>query len=74
MDYELERFAERQGRQVRFSKEARQRFLPFARSPDARWTANFRDLNSAVIRKTTNDSDRLRKYLARFDLQWDDIR
>lgn len=25
-------------------------------------------------RKSTNDADRLRKYLARFDLQWDDVR
>jgi len=39
------------------------RFLNFARSADAVWSANFRD-----------DADRLRKYLARFDLSWNDIR
>lgn len=160
LDYELERFAEKHGRQVRFSEEARERFLEFARSAEAKWTANFRDLNNAIIRmatlapggritgkiveaeiaklrrkwtragtdkraaildevlgmertaqldrfdrsqlsdvlqvcrdarsiseagrvlfavsrqrrKITNDSDRLRKYLARFDLTWQDIR
>jgi len=35
------------------SKEARQRFLAFARSSDAAWTANFRDLNNAVVRMAT---------------------
>jgi transcriptional regulatory protein RtcR len=158
LDYELERFADRHNRQVRFSTEARRRFLTFARSPEARWTANFRDLNNAIVRmatlapggritnevvehevgklrrkwqgmeadddrtvedilgpertaqldrfdraqlsdvlnvcrtsrtiseagrtlfnisrtkrKTVNDSDRLRKYLARFGLTWDDV-
>jgi len=53
LDYELERFAERQRRFVRMSKEARQRFLAFARSSDAAWTANFRDLNNAVVRMAT---------------------
>jgi transcriptional regulatory protein RtcR len=53
LDYELERFAVRQGRKVTFNKEAREAFLKFARSPDASWRANFRDLNSAVIRMAT---------------------
>lgn len=29
---------------------------------------------SRVERKSTNDTDRLRKYLARYDLSWDDVR
>jgi transcriptional regulatory protein RtcR len=53
LDYELERFAETHNRQVRFSKEARQRFLSFARSPRAEWSANFRDLNNAITRMAT---------------------
>ena len=35
------------------SKEVRERFLEFARSPVARWTANFRDLNACVTRMAT---------------------
>ena len=51
--YELERFAERAGRKVTFNKEAREAFLKFARSPEAAWRANFRDLNAAVTRMAT---------------------
>src|SRR5205085_12241724 len=46
--YELEQFARRTGDRVTFAREARERFLRFARSPDATWPANFRDLNGAV--------------------------
>jgi len=53
LDYELERFAEKHKRQVRFSREARGKFLSFAKSPDAVWRANFRDLNNAVVRMAT---------------------
>ncbi|HEX2747365.1 MAG TPA: RNA repair transcriptional activator RtcR [Verrucomicrobiales bacterium] len=53
LEYELERFAERQGRKVSFNKEAREAFLKFARSPEAAWRANFRDLNAAVTRMAT---------------------
>ena len=53
LDYELERFAQRSGRQVRFSREARHRYLRFATGPDAAWTANFRDLNASVTRLAT---------------------
>jgi len=53
LDYELERFAERHGRKVTFNKEAREAFLKFARSPEAAWRANFRDLNAAVTRMAT---------------------
>ena len=35
------------------NKEAREAFLKFARSPDAKWSANFRDLNAAVTRMAT---------------------
>ncbi|WP_395749239.1 RNA repair transcriptional activator RtcR [Prosthecobacter sp.] len=53
LDFELERYAKTQRRQVRMNKEARESFLKFARSPDAKWSANFRDLNAAVTRMAT---------------------
>jgi transcriptional regulatory protein RtcR len=53
LDFELDRFAEKAGRRVTFSKEARGRFLDFALSPAAAWAGNFRDLNAAVARMAT---------------------
>jgi transcriptional regulatory protein RtcR len=53
LEYELERFAERQGRRVTFNREARSRYLAFAWSQEARWTGNFRDLNASVTRMAT---------------------
>jgi transcriptional regulatory protein RtcR len=46
--FELDHFAEKTGRRVTFNKEAREQFLAFARSPEAHWDGNFRDLNAAV--------------------------
>jgi transcriptional regulatory protein RtcR len=49
------------------NKEATQAFLRFAESDDARWRANFRDLNAAVTRIATvrrGDSWSRRKSLA----------
>ena len=53
LDYELDRFAERQGRRVRLNREAREKFLKFAESPMSEWRGNFRDLNAAVTRMAT---------------------
>jgi transcriptional regulatory protein RtcR len=53
LDFELERYAKTHRRQVRMNKEAREAFLKFAKSPDAKWSANFRDLNAAVTRMAT---------------------
>ncbi len=53
LDFELERYAKSQRRQVRMNKEAREAFLKFARSPESKWSANFRDLNAAVTRMAT---------------------
>lgn len=50
IDYELERFAQREGRLVRFNKEARAQYLAFALSPAAPWHGNFRDLYASVRR------------------------
>jgi transcriptional regulatory protein RtcR len=53
VDYELEQFRRRTGRAVTFSKEARELFLSFAMSADARWPGNFRDLNAVMTRLGT---------------------
>jgi transcriptional regulatory protein RtcR len=53
LDYELDQFARRSSLRATLSKEVRQQFLSFARSPAARWNANFRDLNACVTRMAT---------------------
>src|ERR1041385_1716767 len=53
LDFELEQFARKNGANVRFNREARERFLKFATSPEAAWSGNFRDLNGAVVRMAT---------------------
>ncbi len=53
LDFELERYAKSHRRQVRMNKEAREAFLKFAKGPEAKWSANFRDLNAAVTRMAT---------------------
>ncbi len=53
LDYELDQFTSRSRSRVTFNKEARQRFLAFANSPEASWAGNFRDLNAAVTRMAT---------------------
>lgn len=53
LDYELERFAEREGTRVTFNKEARALYLGFATAADATWLGNFRDLAASVTRMAT---------------------
>jgi transcriptional regulatory protein RtcR len=53
LDYELDRFAQREGRRVRFNKEARESYLSFAISGAASWPGNFRDLAGSVTRMAT---------------------
>jgi transcriptional regulatory protein RtcR len=53
LEYELERFTERSGYRITFNQQARKQFLEFAMSHEARWPANFRDLNGAVRRMAT---------------------
>lgn len=60
LDYELAQFARNSGQNVTFNKEARERFLTFAQSPEALWSGNFRDLNAAVKRMATlSGNDRI---------------
>jgi transcriptional regulatory protein RtcR len=53
LDHELEAAAQRMGRRISMAKDVRATFLTFARSTDAKWSANFRDLNAAVTRMST---------------------
>lgn len=53
IDFELARFGEREGRNIAFNREARQRYLDFALSPQAPWSANFRDLGASITRMAT---------------------
>ena len=53
LDYELDRWTQRHGRRVTFSREARAAFLAFATAPSARWAGNFRDFAAAVERMAT---------------------
>jgi len=53
LDYELEKYARASGRRATFNKEGRAKYLNFAISTEAKWTANFRDLNASVIRMAT---------------------
>lgn len=53
LEFELRRFLEREGQNVTFNKEARQRYLAFATGPEAAWNANFRDLSASVTRMAT---------------------
>lgn len=53
LDYELDRFAEREGEQASFNKEARQHYLAFATSGEAGWPGNFRDLAASITRMAT---------------------
>lgn len=53
LDYELDRFAEREGDRASFNKEARQRYVAFATGPGATWPGNFRDLAASVTRMAT---------------------
>lgn len=53
LEFELEEATRRRNLRVTLSRELRDRFLEFAKSPEARWTANFRDLNACVTRLAT---------------------
>jgi transcriptional regulatory protein RtcR len=53
LDHELEAAGKRMGRRISMAKDVRAAFLGFARSGEAKWSANFRDLNAAVTRMST---------------------
>ena len=53
LQFELDQYARKTGRNITFSREARLKFLDFALAPGSQWNGNFRDLNAAVARMAT---------------------
>lgn len=53
IEFELEAFSRKTGSLVSFNKAARTKYLAFAQSANALWSANFRDLNSSITRMCT---------------------
>jgi transcriptional regulatory protein RtcR len=53
LEVELEEASRALGARITFSREARERFVGFARSKEAVWTGNFRDFNASVTRMAT---------------------
>ncbi|MBS0355471.1 MAG: RNA repair transcriptional activator RtcR [Proteobacteria bacterium] len=53
IDHLLTQAASDAGRAVRFNTEAKARYLRFARSAEAPWRGNFRDLSASVTRMAT---------------------
>lgn len=51
IDYELSRFSQQMGRQIRFSSEAIDLYVAFRR--EGRWSGNFRDLKASMTRMGT---------------------
>ncbi|MEL6688083.1 MAG: RNA repair transcriptional activator RtcR [Pseudomonadota bacterium] len=56
LDYELSKFSSLNNRKMTMNKEARQAYLKYARSSQAKWSANFRDLAASVTRLCTFSS------------------
>ena len=52
-EVELEGASRALGSRITFSREARERFVSFARSKEAVWSGNFRDFNASVTRMAT---------------------
>lgn len=53
IEFELQRFANLHQRQLRFHTEALDTYLKFAKSSEAAWQGNFRDLTASVTRMAT---------------------
>ena len=53
VDHLLARCTAEMGHAVRFNVEAKSRYLQFARSAEALWSGNFRDLSASVTRMAT---------------------
>ncbi len=70
LDYELRKYTDSTGNNVRFTAMARQLFLDFAQSSSATWDANFRDLNAAMTRMATlSQSGKIRPSIVGEEIQ-----
>jgi transcriptional regulatory protein RtcR len=76
LDFELERLARTTGMRVSFNREARERFLSFAHSPESHWPGNFRDFTACLTRMATLasggriDTPLVEQEMARLRHQW----
>lgn len=76
IEFELEAFSTQSGYLVSFNKDARKKYLSFCKSPEATWSANFRDLNASITRMATlADGGRItvnvvQEELERLKLKW----
>jgi transcriptional regulatory protein RtcR len=76
LEYELEQCARRLGVRVTFNREARERFVAFAASPEALWSGNFRDFSAAITRLATLshggrvDMAAVEEEIARLRVRW----
>ena len=70
IDHQLARAAAELGRAVRFTAEARTRYLHFAQSHEAPWRGNFRDLAASITRLATlADGGRISSALVEAELE-----
>jgi len=53
IEYELRRYAQNNNQKISFNSTAWSKYLAFSLSSYAEWKANFRDLNSSIIRMAT---------------------
>lgn len=53
LEFELERVGDGLNQRLTMSREARERYLTFARSAEARWSGNFRDFGASLRRMAT---------------------
>ena len=79
LEFELQRYSQRYGEQLAFNKQARNKYLKFAKSSDATWAGNFRDLNASVTRMGVLsqggriDEANVSDEIARLERDWDSI-
>lgn len=70
LEHQLSRVVAQTGRAVRFNAEAKARYLQFAKSADALWSGNFRDLSASVTRMATlADGARITDSLVNAEIQ-----
>lgn len=74
LDNDLEKFAQNYNRHVEFTEDARARYIRFATSGTISEAGRKLFSVSMGRKKSVNDADRLKKYLARFDLGWEAIK
>lgn len=78
LDFELDKYCQTQHKVIRFNPRAKRRYLKFAQSEAASWSANFRDLNASVVRMATLnrhgtiEEDNIHNEIERLKLRWNE--